>query len=156
MRGTTPSKKSLIDYSKLMMNEEPLLAEINSVGYDFACAVYDMMDKLGMKPAYRKIMDCLSKGDCITQLELVNSTDLKAPTISLVLRDMEKKGLVEREKHNEDRRETYVGITEKGRKLYQRLRNGINQLQMKIVRDISDEDQKEVLRILKKISKSLK
>ena len=50
----------------------------------------------------------------MTQLELVNLTQLKAPTISITLRNMEREGIVRREKNDVDRRETHVYITEKG------------------------------------------
>lgn len=154
MKGKTNSKSGLTEYKRLMVNDEPLLAGITDVGYKFACAVYDQMDKIGIKPTYCKIMDFLYGIESSTQLKLVNSTELKAPTVSLVLREMEKKGLVVREKHNEDRRETYVSLTDKGRKLYQKHCNAVNQIQSKLMRGINESDREAVQRVLGIISSS--
>lgn len=155
MKEKTNSRNNLVEYGKLLANDEPILAKITDVGYKFACAVYEQMDKIGLKPTYRKIMVFLNGTDSATQLELVNNTGLKAPTVSLVLREMEKKGLVSREKRNEDRRETYVSLTEKGKKLYQKHYNAVNQIQTKILKEISASDREVVERVLDKISCSL-
>ena len=57
----------------------------------------------------------LSRNDGATQSELVHVTRMKAPTISVALRNMENEGLVERFADAEDQRVTHVYITEKGR-----------------------------------------
>ena len=57
----------------------------------------------------------LSRNDGATQSELARVTRMKAPTISVALRNMEADGLVERAADGDDGRITHVYITEKGR-----------------------------------------
>ena len=57
----------------------------------------------------------LSRHDGATQSELARVTRMKAPTISVALRNMENEGLVERVADGEDQRVTHVYITDKGR-----------------------------------------
>ncbi len=59
----------------------------------------------------------LSRNDGATQSELACVTRMKAPTISVALRNMEREGLVERVADGDDGRVTHVYITEKGKRL---------------------------------------
>ena len=59
----------------------------------------------------------LSRCDGATQSELARVTRMKAPTISVALRNMENEGLVERLADGDDQRVTHVYITEKGRRV---------------------------------------
>ena len=59
----------------------------------------------------------LSRNDGATQSELARVTRMKAPTISVALRNMEAEGLVERVADGDDGRVTHVYITEKGRRV---------------------------------------
>ena len=59
----------------------------------------------------------LSRHDGATQSELARVTKMKAPTISVALRNMENEGLVERVADGDDGRVTHVYITEKGRRV---------------------------------------
>ena len=59
----------------------------------------------------------LSRHDGATQSELARVTKMKAPTISVALRNMENDGLVERVADGDDGRVTHVYITEKGRRV---------------------------------------
>ena len=65
----------------------------------------------------RLILMHLSRHESATQSELVKVTRMKAPTISVALRNMEDEGLVTREADEDDGRVTHVYITEKGRRM---------------------------------------
>ena len=59
----------------------------------------------------------LSRCESATQSELVFVTRMKAPTISVALKNMENEGLVTRVADEKDQRVTHVFITEKGRRV---------------------------------------
>lgn len=65
----------------------------------------------------RLILIYLSKHDGATQSELVKFTRMRAPTISITLRNMENEDLVFRVSDEVDQRVTHVYITEKGRRV---------------------------------------
>lgn len=73
----------------------------------------------------------LARNDGATQSELVKVTRMKAPTISVALRNMESEGLVTRVADEDDQRVTHVYITEKGRRV-----DGENFSRLKAVDDI--------------------
>ena len=59
----------------------------------------------------------LSRCESATQSELVSITRMKAPTISVALKNMENEGLVTRVADENDQRVTHVFITDKGRRV---------------------------------------
>lgn len=64
--------------------------------------------------AYRSILRALVRADGSSQCELSDATRLKAPTVSVTVRRMERDGLVRREMDEQDQRVTRVFLTEKG------------------------------------------
>jgi len=73
----------------------------------------------------RLIMMELSREDGRTQLDLVNATHLKAPTVSVALQKLESEGYVERVPDEKDMRAMRVYLTAKGRALEDSLRSRI-------------------------------
>ena len=69
------------------------------------------------QPGAHLVLAMLAIHDGINQLELVRATHLKPPTVSVILKNMEAEGLVERRSDPQDLRATRVYLTEDGRRL---------------------------------------
>lgn len=143
------------DYNQLLVKSDPSIESVNRVSFLFASAVYKEMDKIGIRPSYRNIMSSLCENESLTQLELVKITNLKAPTISITLRSMERDGIVSRVKNDIDRRETHVAITDKGRKIYQKMLVSIEKIQKKMTNGLTDKEAEQISVILKKMADNL-
>ncbi len=143
------------DYNQLLVKSDPSIESVNRASFLFASAVYKEMDKIGIRPSYRNIMNSLCENESLTQLELVKITNLKAPTISITLRSMERDGIVSRMKNDIDRRETHVAITDKGRKIYQKMLVSIEKIQKKMTNGLTDEEIEQMSGIVKKMSDNL-
>ena len=89
-----------------------LIKEISNL---YALRIRIEAENLGIKNAYRTLLSQLYLKDGGTQLSLAEKTGMKAPTISITLRKMEKDGLVDRVVDEKDLRKTHVYLTEKGR-----------------------------------------
>ena len=63
----------------------------------------------------RLVLSFLATGDGVTQQELVGATHLRAPTVSVILKNLEDGGFVERRKDGSDMRSRRVYLTDKGR-----------------------------------------
>ena len=74
-------------------------------------------DSILSQQGARLILSFLAIGDGTTQLELVKATHLTAPTVSLILKEMESGGLVHRETDPIDKRAVRVYLTDAGREL---------------------------------------
>ncbi len=143
------------DYNLLMVKKDKAIESVNQASFLFASAVYREMDKIGIRPSYRNIMQSLCDNESLTQLELVKITNLKAPTISITLRCMERDGIVTRVKNDIDRRETHVAITDKGRKMYQKMLASIDKIQKKMTNGLTDKELEQMSSTLKKICDNL-
>lgn len=123
--------------NSLMIRANKYINAVNEASYLYGEFVCRELERVGMKLSYRHVMKPLMEHDSLTQLQLVNITGLKAPTISISLRNMERDGLVSREKKNDfDRRETHVRITGKGRKMYAKVLEILDKAQKTMLKGI--------------------
>ena len=108
-----------------------------------------------MQRSCRMILSALSVQDNVTQLDLVHSTHLKAPTVSVSLQHMERDGIVHRHPDPTELRATRVHLTAKGREMDNKVFARIRE-QDKTVEDAITPEEFETLRVvLTKIRDSL-
>lgn len=136
-------------------NGSIFVESVNEVSYLYGELVCREISKIGMRYSYRHILKPLVENKTLTQLELVNLTGQKAPTISITLRNMENEGIVRREKNSTDRRETHVYITEKGKKMYKKVLSTLDKADKKMIENISESELEAFLNILDKMKANL-
>lgn len=132
------------------------IKDVNDASFLFGAFVGKELDAIGMRASYRHIIKPLMEGDGLTQLQLVNITRLKAPTISITLRNMEREGLVRREKDGDDRRETHVYITSKGKKLYAKILKAYDKAEQIMLEGISEEERETAGALIRKMTDNLR
>ena len=132
---------------------------VNDASFLFAEYINKELERIGMRASYRHVMKPLMECDSetgMTQLQLVNITKLKAPTISITLRNMEREGIVRREKNDKDRRETYVFITDKGREMHAKILEAYDKAEEVMLRGISKDELDAVGALMEKMQNNLK
>lgn len=112
-------------------------------------------DEMSSQHGTRSVLSFLAAGDGVTQLELVNATHLRPPTISCILKDLEAEGIVERKRDKDDMRSIRVYLTDKGRELDRRNINKIKQVDAMALEGISEDDQKALMLLLGRIRDNL-
>ncbi len=128
---------------------------LNEVSYLYGELVCRDMEKIGMRYSYRHILKPLMENKTLTQLELVNLTGQKAPTVSITIRNMENDGIVRREKNSTDRRETHVYITEKGKKMYKKVLSALEKADKAMLKDISESELESLVSVLEKMKENI-
>ena len=136
-------------------NGNKFVESLNEVSYLYGELVCRDMDKIGMRYSYRHILKPLMENKTLTQLELVNLTGQKAPTVSITLRNMENEGIVRREKNSNDRRETHVCITEKGKKMYKKVLSSLAKADKTILNGVSESELEALMATLDKLKSNL-
>lgn len=131
------------------------IASINSVGSLFTRYVNTELLKIGMRSSYMHMMQPLMDSESLTQLQLVELTGLKAPTISITLRNMEREGIVARVKNDSDRRETHVSLTDKGRDMYAKILETIEKAEEIMMKGVSEKELKAARAAADKMSANL-
>ncbi len=139
-----------------MFKGNDTLRSLNDASFYFAQFIGAELEKIGMRASYRHVMKPLMETDGLTQLELVNITKLKAPTISITLRNMERDGIVRREKDDNDRRETHVYITEKGRDMHARVLEAYDKAEKIMLEGLTAEELAALSTPMEKMINNLK
>ncbi len=112
----------------------------NEVSKLFRDIINRDVEKLGVQNSYRQLLFHLSRKDGVSQLELARATHLKAPTVSVTLKNMEADGLVERKGDINDLRIIHVYLTDKGRQTDDKIREIHHMLDSRMTEGISQEE----------------
>lgn len=129
---------------------EPPQMLINQISRLFAAMMRESDIEMSQE-SVRYIIINLARQDGVTQLDLVNKTHMKPPTVSLTLKRLESDGYVRRQQDLEDNRAVRVFLTEKGRNL---LNNSFERLQAAeqvLMRGISPAEKEILITILTKM-----
>lgn len=141
--------------NSFMIRGNDFITAVNEASYLYGAYVGKELEHIGMRYSYRHIIKPLIENESLTQLELVKLTGLKAPTISITLRNMERDGIVRREKNNSDRRETHVYITEKGRKMHAKAIAALDKAEKTMLKGLSDKELNAMRAALDKMCENL-
>lgn len=129
---------------------------INDIAKLFSLSVKREANQRGLSQGNRKLLMCLCEEDGITQFDLVKKTGLSAPTVSVSLAKMESEDIVCRENNPKDLREVKVYLTEKGKKAYSYINSNCDSMEQRMLKGISEEEQADLTRMLKKILDNLR
>ena len=115
----------------------------------------DGQEGIMSQPGAHLVLSMLAIHDGSNQLELVKATHLKPPTVSVILKNMEAEGLVERRSDPEDLRSVRVYLTENGRQLDRENIERIQALDAHALRGLSEEEQNTLMPLLMRIRDNL-
>lgn len=117
-----------------------------------------MMSRLAEKDAHLGqafTLWTLTEHEGMNPSELANILGVKRPTVTIMLRKMEKAGLVERRADEHDQRFTRVYLTDAGRALHSELQAVHSEIVETTVGEMSEDDQRELERLLRIVEANL-
>lgn len=103
----------------------------------------------------RLLLRDLSYMEGCTQLDLVKSTHLKPPTVSVTLKKLEENGLVHRVADEHDLRAIRVYLTDQGKALNESTRSRLKQNDAILMEGITTEEQEFLLKVLTKMRSNM-
>ena len=101
--------------------------------------------------AVRSILKILSMSNGISQNELAREVHLKASTVCVALNQMEKEGLIKRVDSENDKRKLNVYITSKGYDLKKEIDSIVQNVEEKMLKNISPAEKHDLQSTLLKI-----
>ncbi len=113
------------------------------------------IDGVMSQPGARLVLSVLAIGDGISQRELVASTHLKPPTVSVIVKKMVDEGMAELKNDPEDLRVTRVYLTELGRAADRDNIQKIKAVDARGLRGFTAEDTETLMALLEKIRDNL-
>ncbi len=151
LNGSPPEKD---DCAWKLQKPSPMLI-LNEVSHLMIERISKRHDELLSQRSIRLLIMELAKKDGCTQLELVNATHLKAPTVSVAMQKLEKEGIVIRRPDDYDQRATRVFLTEKGREMDNRTRKTVHEAEELALATLTTEERDTLEKLLMKIYSSL-
>ena len=112
-------------------------------------------DGAELRHSRRALLLRLEEKSGVPQQYLVEETHLTAATVSVELCEMEKEGLVRREKSDEDARMTLVFLTEEGRRECLLLHELLHAKDRAMMQDISEEEELLLRRLLSRMRNNI-
>ena len=104
-----------------------------------------------------RIMDyILEHKEDVYQKDLEKALNLRRATVSEVLRTMEKKGLIKREKNKMDARSKKIILLKKSKNCHSKITNNIIQLEEVLTQNITQEEMEIFTTVLKKMQDNIK
>lgn len=122
----------------------------NKVAKMMADEFNERLMKLGVTRVQWIAMYYLLKHDKLNQKELGEKMGIKESTVARLIDRMEKEGYIERVKDNEDRRITYIVLTENGKKRIEELLPEGQKMSEDFSEGINDEEIEVFIRVLEK------
>ena len=151
LNGNLPEKDTAeTDFRK----PSPMLI-LNEISHLMISRISKQHDELLSQRSVRLLIMELARKDGCTQLELVNATHLKAPTVSVAMQKLEKNGIVIRRPDDYDLRATRVYLTEKGRELDNRTRETVYESEDLALASFTQEEKEIFEKLLLKIRSTL-
>jgi len=146
--------------TKDQANDRPELAELRKVLTELFAAERRLRGREKRKPGELTLTQTIAllpiyRGDEATAGELANAGGLNPASVTAMLDQLEKSGIVERKRSKTDRRVVLVRLTEKGRASQDAMREQWDERWSSEMTDVPDEDLAVTLRTIRKISAML-
>lgn len=135
-----------------MENKKTAFMLINDTHKIFANHMRTIFEQNNLNGCYRPIIFSLVHHDGLTQLEIVQKTHFKAPTISLTLQKMELEGYVLRKQDESDMRQVRVYLTDKGREYDDKMIKLLKESEKLALASLTNEEILTLERILTKLN----
>ena len=134
----------------------------NTISYQLAqlCraqrgVVGELLSQCDLRVGQEMLLLQLWDQDGQTQSALAEQLCVQPATVTVVLRRMEKAGLIQRRKDAQDQRVSRVFLTENGRNLQETVCNVWQTLERHMTADVTAEERQQLLQLLAKIQQNL-
>lgn len=116
---------------------------------------YRLLDEIGLYPGQPPMLFALNTRDGQSQKDLANKLGVKPATITVMLKRMEKSGLVKRYQDIDDQRISRVYITDRGREICKELKRVKENIETECFKNFTVEEQILFRRLLMQMGKDV-
>jgi len=140
-----------------ILGTQSVLGMLNSIQRIVYKFVHERtLKKVNVHPGQIPILFLLKNYGGLSQKEIAKRIGVEQGTIAIMLRRMEKNKLIERVADEKDRRITRVYLTKKAFELLESLSSIVKEAEDLVLESLTNEESKELKRLLEKIQVSLK
>lgn len=140
--------------------EKYITKEINDFHRELSSTIYDgsIPDKKILNNTQLHIVMYLLRNmdRDVCQKELEAEIHLKKASVTGTLDSLEEKGIITRTMCEDDKRKKFIKLTDKALNMKSQIMDRIDEVNTRVVKDISEEDLKTFLNVLEKMKENLK
>ncbi len=114
-----------------------------------------LLKDLNIHPGQCGMLWALNQHDGVSQKELASKMRITPPSITVMIRKMEMEKLIEKYQDEKDQRITRIYITEKGRKIAERMDLVLKQMEKEAFANMSEEEIVLLQRLLFQVRENL-
>ena len=124
--------------------------------------VTEMMPELprDMKPRHIHVIDaiytCKKNKELVCVSDISNALNITTPSVTKLIKELEKKDVVEKIECKEDKRITYLELTAYGKELYKVFVEEYHSKVAKVLNNISDEEAKTFIKVANEVYNLMK
>ena len=122
----------------------------------FQKEIYEEVKSAGLTMGQPKVLDYLDSHNGAMQKEIANACNIEPGSLTAILNRMEDKELIIRKTLNNNRRTYHIFLTEKGKKLQEKVKQAFIKLEKQAFLNISKEQQEQFMEIFSKIHDNMK
>ncbi len=130
------------------MHENHLLRRLFIIQRLHFRILQEELEKQDIHPGQPPMLILIQKNEGINQNEIARKLNVRAATVAIMLRRMEKAGLIERKQDKKDKRIQRVFLTEKGRKICELLKEQAERIEKMAMEGLSENEKGELARLL--------
>ena len=116
---------------------------------------HKLLEKIGVYPGQPPLLFILGKKDGQSQRELAEKLHIKAATLTIMLKRMEKAKLIERRPDENDQRVSRVYLTEQGKKVRAEAKDSLKTIETDCFSNFTPEEQILMRRLLMQMRDNL-
>jgi len=106
------------------------------------------LELLDLSPSHFRALHLLASGEKLTMKDLAKRLGMTPPSVTVLTRQLQQKGLIGRERDRDDRRVVLLSLTEEGRKLLDEMLKERLQVMERLLQGLSPEEQQLLLDLL--------
>lgn len=135
-------------------NALSLISRIRETGNNFIISKLKEIGYGDLSPSHGDILAVLYKHNKITMKEIADKIRRTKATVSVLVDKLEKNGLVQRVKSQEDARNIFITLTQNGKALENSFNKISDEMNSKLYRGFSEKEASELEELLEKMAEN--
>ncbi|HOJ89117.1 MAG: MarR family winged helix-turn-helix transcriptional regulator [Pseudothermotoga sp.] len=138
------------------MNEGHILKRLFVIQRLHFRILQEELEKHDIHPGQPPMLILIEKNNGITQNEIADKLNVRAATVAIMLRRMERAGLIQKRQDENDRRVQHVYLTEKGKNICGILKERAERIEQIAMQGFSESERQELVKLLDRVITNFK
>lgn len=137
------------------MSERKIFSEFSKYARYVFKIIHPKFEKIGLYPGQPQLLKALQKDGEQSQKQIADTMMVKASTVTVMIQRMEKQGFIQKIQDEKDKRKTIIKITDKGVDALNKIKKVENDLDNKLSKILTEDEQETLFIILNKINNAI-